>query len=138
MLTGITWAQFLEGVVLLLIGYYVVVGVLYFKKEISLVMQREYIAAKVENDESYTQSPLDPLMQQIYELMASVKEHMHQAGTQQYSAAETIFGLQQLIQQYPAIKASRFVPSINNEIVQLSSDLLGQPFTDGEITAIWN
>jgi len=138
MLTGITWAQFLEGIALLLIGYYVVVGMLYFKKEISVVVQRKANAATQENDETYAQSSQDPLMPQIYELMVSIKEHMQRAATHQYVSNETIFGLQQLIQQYPAVKASRFIPSINNEIIQLSNELLAHPFTDDELTAIWN
>lgn len=77
-------------------------------------------------------------MPQIYELMVLIKEHLQRAATQQFVSNETIFGLQHLIQQYPAIKASRFVPSINNEITQLSNELLGQPLSADDITTIWN
>lgn len=138
MLTGITWAQFLEGIALLLTAYYAAVGLLYFKKEIRNVIHRKPASITQVNDEHSAQSPQDPLMPSLYELMTGIKTLLQAAASEKYAANETIFGLQQLIREYPAIKASRFVPSINNEIIQLSNELFGQPLSADEITAIWN
>lgn len=136
MLHGITWMQFLASNALFLIAYYLVVASIYFKSEIAAIWQRK-ATAPLQAGSGSALSSQDALMPQIYELMESIKEFMQRAETQQFVANETIFGLQQLIQQYPAIKASRFVPSINNEIIQLSNELLGQPLSADEITAIW-
>jgi len=137
MLQGITWAQFMTGTALVTTAYYAVIGLVYFRQEFTAIVKGK---KPEQSKKSFTepQTAMDPLMPDIYELMASIKGHMQRAATQHYVVNETIFGLQHLIQQYPAIKASRFVPSINNEIIQLSNELLGQPFSADEITAIWN
>lgn len=137
MLTGITWTQFLEGIALLLIAYYTAVGLLYFKKEIRHVVQQKPASLTRLNDK-HSQPSQDPLMPSLYELMTGIKTLLQAAASEKYAANETIFGLQQLIREYPAIKASRFVPSINNEIIQLSNELLGQPISPDDITVIWN
>lgn len=137
MLTGIKWAQFLEGIALLCVIYYAVIGLKYYRHDVKRIIQnKSTLKQEVVAEEKL--EPLDPLMPQIYDLMASIKEHLQRAAAQQFVTNETIFGLQHLIQQYPAVKASRFVPSINNEIIQLSNDLLGQPLSPDDMTAIWN
>jgi len=138
MLTGTTWVQFLEGIALLLIAYYIVVGLLYFKKEMRALLQRKKSNTVRVNEENIPQSSQDPLMPSLHALMTGIKTLLQAAASEKYAANETILGLQQLIREYPAIKVSRFVPSINNEIIQLSNELLGQPLSADDMDVIWN
>lgn len=39
MFNGIKWLQFLEWIILSLVGYYILIAVLYFKKEMNVVIQ---------------------------------------------------------------------------------------------------
>ncbi|HWB27700.1 MAG TPA: hypothetical protein VG738_19630 [Chitinophagaceae bacterium] len=138
MLNSVTWKQFLEVVVLSWAGYYAIVVAIFFKPELRKIFSYRPLPAPGGAGAATPALSPDLLMPEIYDCMAAVKELLERASAGGFPRAELIFGLQHLLVQYPAIKASRFVPSINNELIQLSDDFLGQPFTDDEITAIWN
>jgi len=136
MLNGITWKQFLEGVVLLSIGYYAVIILLYYRKELTGILQRQP-KGSARQEASGVAINQDPLLPQVHELVTGIKNALYAAASQQYAWNETIFALQQLLKEYPQVHGSRFTVSINNEITHLSNEILGIPVSDEELQSLW-
>jgi hypothetical protein len=136
MLNGITWKQFLEGAALLSIGYYAVIILLYYRKELTGILQRQPLIG-AQPDSTGVVANHDPLLPQVHELVTAIKNVLYAAASQQYAWNETIFALQQLLKEYPQVHGSRFTVSINNEITHLSNEILGIPVTDEELQSLW-
>lgn len=143
MFNSISWTQYLGVAVLLLIIYYVFVGLKFYSTELRSLLKRKAtlpISLAIEspadnvidrnNHYEYNQPELfpsykkytppeqetDDTFQQVAELTANLKEVIATAADKKYIKEEFILSLQYLLKKYQFLKGSPSQAAVNNLI----------------------
>jgi len=145
MLSNISWSNFIAIATLLMIAYYLFIGVHYYSQELLKLFSKKrtfafrsaflnsdskkdnYMISKVQETQSesstshkrYTppNEETDDTFQQVEELTARLKEVIAEADSKNYIKEEFILSLQRLLKKYQYLKGSPSLEVINNLIV---------------------
>jgi hypothetical protein len=145
MFTSISWAAYIETVLVLLLIYYPVVAFKFYGKEMKIFLsgkkklpiRRSSTEANVEDEQIQNSSlhdiqselfsspkrfmpseqETDDTFEQVLELTAQLKEVISEATSKNYIKEEFTLSLQLLIRKYQFLKGSPFMVAINNLIV---------------------
>ena len=153
MIKTISWNEFLTFTGLLIAAYYVVIIMLYYRKECldilsnrgKLVLpestQKQNIGVPVSDIagiHSVHQSNADStLMPVVHELMEELNQVITIAGKKQYAKEELIFSIQQVLHNYAQLKSTTFQTSINNYIEAEIIDHCSIHLSAGEMHSLW-
>lgn len=160
MIRTISWAHFWTVVAALVVLYYIVVAVVFFKGKVSGAARKSRATGtslksissspeENEEDGEIAESVLrtgqdledrggEPDLYPIAnELVETIDQFIVKAGKAQMIKEEVFFGIQQLINRYPMLRAAGFKVAINNYIgIALKNNC---PFVldDMELAALW-
>lgn len=166
MFNSISWTQYLGFIVLLLIVYYIFIGVKFYSAELkqlfagkrkivdSLVVAKNDFqandAVKFHFPESQVElfpsnqkyapqiQETDDTFQQVQELTAALKEVIKQAAEKNTIKEDFILSLQLLIKKYSFLKGSSFLAPINNLIASECEKYGYIPLSAEERVMLWN
>lgn len=166
MFTQISWSNYIETLLVLLIIYYIVIGFKFYTQEIKILLSGNQKLPKpkaspdsdLEDEHNQissfqnVQSELfssskrfmpseqdtDETFEQVQELTARIKHVIAEAITKNLIKEEFILSLQILIRKYQFLKGSPFMVAINNLIVS-ECEKLGYLILDAEERVmLWN
>lgn len=162
MLRAITWEQFIRFLLCTVVLYYVFVWLLFFRKqatrrppktgdghspfgELARAAEGEVPAgpAAIVNDTPEIraverQTEQDPnLYPMANELVESIDYFIVKAGKNQLVKEEVLFGIQQLIGQYPMLRLTAFTVAINNYIGVALKNNCAFGLDELEMASLW-
>lgn len=136
MFSLISWSQYCIVVAIVVVLYFMVIGFLYYKKDIVKLFGRG------ENRESFAFSSVsnttktDPIAA-VHELVSSLGELMRDATDKKQAQPEMFFAIQQLIKKYPAIHETDFVGKINTYIQEELGRYGTHTLSEEELVQLW-
>ena len=141
MFKNISWHSFITAIVVLVIVYYIIVGVLYFKGDV-LRLLKEGIKRKSPNQpepfsaDSGSKSD-SVLFSSVHELMAEFNNLFITASSQGYPKEELVTALQFKLKAYTHLKGTNFEDAIDSHIIQTSSSMCSIKLDENDMKRIW-
>ena len=146
MFSKISWHSFILTIVILLIVYYIIIGILYYRNDILRLLKEGFRIKAFQNPVADTRlSALtektvkgDPsLFNQVHELMDELKNIFLEAASQNFHKEELLMALQSKLKNYRNLKTTPFQTAINNHISQTASSICNTTFEDSELRQLW-
>ncbi|WP_373060040.1 hypothetical protein [Zunongwangia sp. H14] len=153
MFTRISWTDYLLAVAILLIIYYLFVGVRYFSSDIkALLAEKRKRTLKTsgfpqhgtlqnetsENFPATTDAEADDEFAEVEHLVEKVKTMIADALNQQLVKEEFRQYLRLVLKEFPSIKTSALRPSINELIVSECEKQGIAAFNEEEVDELWS
>lgn len=153
MIKAISWNEFLTFTGLLMVTYYVIITILFYRKEFidilsnrkkiafSKLSQKQNIAVPVSDigaSQSMHQSTADnTLMPVVHELMEELNQVITVARRKRYAKEELVFSIQQVLHNYVQLKQTTFQISINSYIESEIKNHCSIHLSAGEMNTLW-
>ena len=154
MLHAISWTHYLSGITLLTLIYYAFVAVRYYSNDLrhrlSGNLSKNHFASSglaangsedVRTDTDQTDTLIDTsedAFQKAEELIAWLKDIIHEASQKQYSKVEFMASLSAVLANYADLKKTA-VQSAINELIKTESEKLGfLTLNEDELVKVWN
>ena len=142
MLKNIPWSNFLLMIAILTIGYYLVVGLVYYRSSIQAIFRKGRRSSSVTSDQGCAQEQLDPA--DVRDDFASTKEAIDKLKSVIERATADGVDRQDLLhvvsfhlQPYKILHGTAFGVAINNSITR-ECDQCGHNLSEDELDAIWS
>jgi len=142
MLKNIPWSNFLLMIAILTIGYYLVVGLVYYRSSIQAIFRKGRRSSSVTSDQGGAQEQLDPA--DVRDDFASTKEAIDKLKSVIERATADGVDRQDLLhvvsfhlQPYKILHGTAFGVAINNSITR-ECDQCGHNLSEDELDAIWS
>ena len=131
MFTQISWSNYFLIVLLLSVGYYFVIGYLYYRND----LLQSISGKKRINDLVATTRNYPPLLQSFSD---EVQALMNEAGNNKLDGKDIIWSLQMLIKKYPGLKDFNFQESVQTIITNECKSYCSIHLSEEELSALWN
>ncbi|MEJ7737012.1 MAG: hypothetical protein WKF97_06260 [Chitinophagaceae bacterium] len=166
MFTSISWSEYITSVVVLLIIYYLIVGIKFYSHELrSVLSSKRKIPVRISSlqedpEDDRTETSLGPDIQQelfsshkkfmpcveetedtfeqVQELTARLKEVIAEAISKDFIKQEFMLSLQLCLRKYQYLKGSPFMVAINNLIASECEKHDYLLLTAEERVMLWN
>ena len=159
MLQSISWQTYFTICIFLLVVYYIVIAVVYYRQDLLSKLNNqstfrhsiEFSQAKQFDHKDYQPKVAEgleinngnylPEANDFSELAESAKDELQaftMAAATQYSKTELITALKKILKRYAALKASSFQLSINNVITDECKTNCSTELSDDEVAELWN
>ncbi|MFN8271943.1 MAG: hypothetical protein U0U33_16875 [Chitinophagaceae bacterium] len=159
MIEKISWASYATALLTIVVIYYIVIALLYYRKEIfgfaNALQQRFPFNAGLKQEvfinskESLSQfndagsvsseKPIctGDISTDSFDLVEKIKESMQRYAENEYIREEIITGLQLLLKEYPQLRYSPYTASINNTITKEIELHCSIRLEDDEVKRLW-
>lgn len=153
MIKSISWNEFLTSIGFLIAAYYVVISILYYRKEcLDILSNRGKLALPKSNQKINIAAPVsdisdihslhqstadNTLMPLVHELMEELNQVITVAGRKRYAKEELVFSIQQILQNYVQLKQTTFQTSINSYIESETGNHCSIHLSAGEMNTLW-
>lgn len=152
MLSSISWSQFLVSLIWLVVIYYCLVALLYYRTEIlGLFKSRQSKQIVFEQESKFQDGALSgnewnvsdgkenvQATGKVHELMAALKSLLATAVKAKTIKEELVMALQMLLRDYPDLKELPIVTEINQQIKKDCQNICSITLSDAEIRMLWN
>lgn len=139
MLDGITWETYLTAIAVLAAAYYAVVGVLYYRNEITGLLKGKYKdkngAAEDERD-SPEANDAKGGFDGLEKMVASIRVILEQAG-KEASKEKLLEQLNATLASYDGLRQPAFRNAIRNFIIIHAESICGVNFSEEELEVAW-
>ena len=142
MLQSITWNEYLGGVVILLIVYYLIIGTKYFKEDI-----RSLLAGKLKNDPGTAKNKVSETGKESFSDPASFDELEAVVNDLRYAVLEKagrsigreelLNRLKERLAEYTGLQKPAYRAAINNFIITHAQELCDVTFSEHELNSAW-
>ena len=162
MIEKISWATYATALVLIVLIYYIVIALLYFRKEISALsngLQKRLLNRAIANQKSsftdkqtissppfnsnagpaFSKESSDNsnISIEAFDLVEKIKDAILLYSERQYIKEEIITGIQLLLKEYSQLKYSAYTDSINNIIIKECETHCSIRLEDDEVKLLW-
>ena len=153
MIKSISWNEFLTSIGFLMAAYYLVIVMLYYRKEcLDILSNRGKLALPNSNQKQNIVAPVsdvtgihslhqstadNTLMPVVHELMEELNQVITIAGKKRYAKEELVFSIQQVLQNYTQLRQTTFQTSINSFIESETGNHCSIHLSAGEINTLW-
>lgn len=143
----ISWSVYFTTIAIALIFYYMVIGYLYYRKEIITAFNNnvqfnsvtgnplKHIPGEVKENNQTDISANIPL--QVQSFTDEVKACLQEAGSNDYTKEDILNLLQRLVLKYPFIKDSVYKLSLEQFIINECETHCAVSFSEEEVSVIW-
>ena len=136
MVKNISWHSYVTIIVVLIIVYYIVIGILYFRHDILRIVKTGF-PKKDRTAPLPAPEGLGAQFSSVHELMDELNHLFINASNQGYPKEELTTVLHSKMQDYTHLKATQFEPAINTHIIQTASSMCNCELDDTDIKRIW-
>jgi hypothetical protein len=142
MCSSVSWQQFILTIVILVILYYLYVGVTYYRKDwwcrlspkkSSNASSRPMASPAAASNTSHTTNPLLPV---VHDLVDEIRALLQAEGNAA-NKDELLGKLERLLQKYPTLKDTPFQPSISQLIYIESKNHCALDLGEDEVSNLW-
>lgn len=142
--SGISWKAYSVAVIILIILYYLVIGVRYYRKEILDLLTGKWINNKRETsgstpfEKNNHGKEAEHLFARTRELTERIKDTMKIAHAQNYPKYQLLSLIKSLIAEYAELKSPAITRAVNNAIISESSKYEAYHFKEEELGELWD
>ncbi len=134
MLSNVSWEEYLAAVGTLLLLYYLVIGIRYYRKEIkNLLKGKIKTGDNTRSEKSAEEISFEELEAVVFDLRYAV---LDKAG-KNTSKPELLRQLAGRLEHYAGLRKPAYRAAINNAIIQHAKDSCGIVFTEEELNEAW-
>lgn len=136
MFKSISWQQFITYFLLLLTLYYVLVALLYFKKDLKLILARNRSDFQPKPDTSS-----DPDEHDLFIVASSLKnaisEIISEGRDKSWIKEELLHALQRRIETDIKLRGTAFQPALNHHVQNLASNQCQIMLDEDDLRRLW-
>jgi hypothetical protein len=136
MLSNVSWGQFLTGVGLLLVVYYLVICAGYLRKDIAAFLSKLQKRGNSANDANTTSEKLT--VEQLERIVDDLRPNVFGYLGHSASKEEILNLLQTRLSGNPALNNKPYRYALGNAIVQLAAEMCGVEITEQDLTTLWD
>lgn len=144
MLKGITWGHYLAAAAVIILVWYAIVAVLYYRKQIKEILKGKYIlpatvgkavAEDYEDEEAF----IDPRssFDELEDTVTDIKESILETAGKEATKDELLGQFKTRLANYGGLRQPAFRMAINNFIIQHSESICGVAFSEQELDEAW-
>jgi hypothetical protein len=145
MFRSISWQSFLSGLTILLLVYYAMVLLIYFRTEIKAMLSRMKRVGSLEPEgqpffvSTEKEASSDPLRQAgVLALRQELEGLFHTAAQTKPVKAELYMALQMVFRGYPNLKTGAGAKQIQAEVANLCKNTCSITLSEAELKMLWN
>ncbi|WP_276484740.1 hypothetical protein [Paraflavitalea pollutisoli] len=138
----VSWSTYLSAVSVFLVGYYGLVVLVYFRKEIFRKIRTSPVNAPTVVSPLLAKTPVEDSLStgfQPVSLLDEIHAYMNQAAEDLPTAQDALVaGVQSILQKYPPIEDSFFRLSINDLVVSLAESKCNVEISPDVLRRLWS
>ena len=139
MLEQITWKEYRIAIGLILIAYYGVIVILYYKQDIRRLLsgnRKQKASPELRADEGEVDEPEGADFQELEAVVADLGSILERAG-RTVSKAELLQLLRQRLTNYSGLRKPAYRVAVHNAIIQHAHEYCGVVFREEELDEEW-
>lgn len=137
MLSQITWSSYWIAVILLLVFYYLVIGLLYYRNDLSNSMKRHLESRTRAEDEQEEEEPSSQeSFKELESIVANIKGTLEKAG-KEANKEELLQSFGEILASYEGLEVPAFRVAINNYIIGHAEKSCAITFREEELNQYW-
>ncbi len=143
MLNNISWQGYWLTIALFTAGYYLIVYLLYFRKDFKIVFpdKRSLNGKTISQEEGTTKSFETATSDQAEHLsdacLDEIHAYFHQAKRSKCVKEELLYALQRILSKYPSLKTTSYQDSITTIIRSESEHICSIHLSAEEVLQVW-
>ena len=138
MLGKISWSNYLEAVALLIAGYYVVIGILYYRAEIKQILNGKFKRKqKISGDDTAPGEMEAADFDELEAVVADLKNDVLEQAGKEATKDQLLLQLQQRLANYGGLRRPAYRVAINHFIIEKAKDICGVAYSEDELEAAW-
>ena len=142
MFKTVSWSAYLVAVLVILVIYYTVLLVLYYRRDVLQLLRQS-----IKRDAFKAPGPFSPtdaekkndpvLFSSVHELLEGFKELFFTAAQEGYPKEELVTALHAALKGYPHLKGSQLAPAIQTHIIQTAASICNIVLDENDMKRIW-
>lgn len=136
----ITWSSYLSGVTFGLLGYYTIILLLFYRKELMGKFRpaNTRLATSGTNGLSATVNlPASETGAAVVSLVDEIHAYIIQAGASPIAKSELMFGLKKLLDKHPPVEDAFIRQGITNLIKTVAESKCGIMLSEDDLSGLW-
>ncbi len=135
MLSNVTWKEYLVALGVLLLLYYLLIGIKYYRKEIKNLLRgkRARPVFNIHSEQSSEEVSLEELEAVVFDLRYAILE---KAG-KNTSRQELLRQLSERLANYTGLRKPAYRVAINNAVIRYAKENCGIEFSEEELNETW-
>jgi hypothetical protein len=143
MLSNVSWGEFIEVVVILLVLYYLFIGVKYYREEIKSLLsgklrKKDKAAVQQPGQANGKSSTNDPAFDELEAVVNDLRYGVFERAGKSVSKKELLEQLQERLSKYSNLRIPGYKVAINNYIIIHAEEICGIVFSEHELNSAWN
>jgi hypothetical protein len=140
MLNNISWQSYWITVAMISAGYYLLVLLLYFRKDLMLTLNSKKVGSNHTSDLSLVPTNIPELEREevlAHACMDELKTFFDESKKQKLHKKELMAAVQRIIKKYPTLKTSDYKEPITHAIVAMCEDNCSVHFGADDLGCFW-
>jgi hypothetical protein len=142
MFTSITWSNYFTALLILAIAWYIIIAIMYYRKEIFNLLQGKYKTpfkkkTKVTPESEESEEDSEHTFDELEGIVTDIRHSILEEAGKEANKAELLKQLQQRLANYGGLRQPAFRMAINNFIIQYGESICGVAFSEDELDAAW-
>ncbi|SDE88029.1 hypothetical protein SAMN05216464_110165 [Mucilaginibacter pineti] len=141
MFKSITWSNYYTTVFILLALWYVIIILVYFRKEFFNLLNGKYNIPtrrkKQQTPEEEIPEDQEHTFEELERIVADIRHSIFEEAGNNISKDELLTQLKQRLVNYGGLRQPAFRVAINNFIIQYAESICGVAFSEDELNEAW-
>jgi hypothetical protein len=146
MFNTISWQSYWTAIAIATSGYYLFVYLVYFKRNVGMIIQNENQTTKplLHPKEDHQPSLFEHLSNvednleiTVYPCMDELNAFFENCHKSKAAKSEVVFALHNILQKYPSVRTSDYRESISNVIVVQCENICSIHLSAEELNGVW-
>lgn len=145
MQAAISWSNYVIGVSIVAVGYYIFIGFKYYRKEIKQLFsgelfKRKAIKQKTDDNKEFSgdySQVMEGTFDELEEVVEDLKRAILEEAGKQTGKPDLLQVLQKRLEHYSGLRKPAFRVAVNHYIIRQVSETCQITFTEDELDAAW-
>ena len=133
---GISWGAFLLAAGTLAAGYYLVIGALYYRNEISTLLSGKGRPSGEMDDKERDGG--DGSFEQLEAVVLDLRSNILEEAGKEVGKADLLIRLQLRLTNYDGLRHPAYRAAVNNFIIRDAAECCGVDFSEEELNRAWD
>jgi hypothetical protein len=132
MLSKITWQEYLFIVAAILVFYYAVLGLKYYRPQVIQIMSR-----KLDGRSFFSKQSAEADMNELEDVARDLRYAVLEKAGPSTDKQQLLLAIQMRLKYYPGMKKPAFRVAMNNYIMLHAKEICGIEFSEAELNTAW-
>lgn len=140
MLDNYSWSDYITAMAILIAGYYLVIGAIYYRTEV-----RDLLSGKIkfnrkkiaEHPSTADEGEYDEEFERLEAVVGDLKRSVLEQAGKEATKDQLLSQLKKRLANYDGLRRPAYRVAVNNAIIQNSKEICGVVFSEEELDAAW-